>query len=144
MKRNEVIELLGISDNTFRKWCKAHDIPTNKPKYTENEAGRLQDCQEKMGEGMKWDDYLASIGKAPQQGVAAGVTTRYRDSIKELAPAVAANWWAELDAAVADEIQKQAKQPSALFSKVLTGFSLAFTPSDDPYLIEGEIIHDPE
>lgn len=145
MNRNEVIESLGISDNTFRKWCKAWDIPTNKAEYSNEDLEKLEHCQKAMADGMKWDEYLASIGKKSAKQASSGIVNRYLPTRQE-AKAVAEGAILAFDAMVAEEFVNLAAKPSPIFAglfKGLTGqriIDATLGDSDALYFLEGEIV----
>ena len=145
MNRNELLEALNISDNTFRKWCKAHDIPTAKAEYSDEDIAKLEHCQKAMADKMTWNDYLTSIGKASKQPIASGLVQRYLPTRQE-AKSIAEGAWMALDAMVAEEFVNQAKQPSPIFSRLLQGLkgqsviTQSLGDSDALYYLEGEIL----
>lgn len=149
MKRNELIESLGISDNTFRKWCKAHDIATNKSEYEDSDLKKLEHCQKAMTSKMGWEDYLQSIGKEPrQQTFSSGLVSRYSPEIEKTADVISDGLLQALDMAVAKKFNQKLSKPSSFFSSFLVNVSSApIVPTlanGDMYYLEGEIVEDEE
>lgn len=148
MKRNELIESLGISDNTFRKWCKARDIATNKPEYDDSDLEKLEHCQEAMASKIKWEDYLQSIGKAPQQQTfSSGLVNRYSPEIEKTADAISDGLLQALDLAVSQKFAQKLARPSSIFSNFLSSVSAApivpaLAGDDSSLYLEGEILED--
>lgn len=145
MNRNNILSSLEVSENTFRKWCRAHDIPTNKAEYDKADLAKLQDCKDAMASGIKWRDYLESIGKQlPQQTIGDNLINRYGGDIDSTADAVSDRLIEKLDVAVTTKFAKKLAKPSSIFSKVLTVL-YAPTPklgseADALYFLEGEIL----
>lgn len=145
MNRNEVMEALAISDNTFRKWCKAHDISTTKAEYSDEDIAKLEHCQKAMADKMTWNDYLISIGKASKHLASSGLVQRYLPGRQD-AKSIAQSVWTALDAMVAEEFVSEAKNPSPIFSRLLQGLkgqdiiTQSLGDSDALYYLEGEIL----
>lgn len=150
MNREELLATLEISLNTFRRWCKAHDIPTNKAEYDEADIQKLEDCQQAMASGMKWGEYLESIGKAPQQQTfSSGLIARYSPEIDRTADNISDGLLSALDLAVAQKFAKKLSKPSTIFSNFLSSISAApivpaLAGSDSLYYLEGEILNEEE
>lgn len=148
MNRNEVIKFLEISENTFRKWCRAWDIPTNKPEYTDDDLAKLQECKDAMASGMKWSEFLETLGKAPQQqSFSSGLVARYSPEIEKTADAISEGLLQALDLAVSEKFAKKLSRPSSIFSNFLSNVSAApivpaLSNSDALYYLEGEILED--
>lgn len=148
--RDELIADLGISLSTFKRWCKAWDIPINKDQYSDEDLEKLLHCQEAMtskSDKKTWREYLQSIGKEevePQQTISSSLVARYSSDIDGTAETIADGLVMALDVAVATKFtQKLGKQRSPIFSKVLAGFSSVaprLGESDDLLFLEGEIV----
>lgn len=148
MNRNEVIQFFEISENTFRKWCRAWDIPTNKSEYDDGDLANLQECKDAMASGMKWSEFLETLGKAPQQQpFSNGLVSRYSPEIERTAENISDGLLQALDMAVAEKFAKKLAKPSSIFSNFLASVSAApIVPAlggdDSLYYLEGEILED--
>lgn len=144
MPRKEVLELLGVSLNTFKKWASAHSIETNKSDYIDDDIAKLQDCQQKMSGGMRWDDYLRSLGKqSDQTSVGSALAQRYGKDVEKMAKPIAATMVQALDNAVANEFRNQLQSSrSTVFTQLVDSFTLELEATNPIALLEGEIVDD--
>lgn len=148
MNRDEIIAELKISLSTFKRYCKAWDIPINKPEYSDEDLEKILHCKEAMDNKVGWNEYLQSIGKEPaQQTFSSGLVSRYSPEIERTAENISDGLLQALDMAVAEKFAKKLSKPSSIFSSFLSSVSAApivpaLGSAEDLLYLEGEILED--
>lgn len=145
-QKQNLMKELGInSPTTWIKWCKAHDIPSNKSHYTDQEANSLRACRKALDSGMKWADYLRSLGKEiepePSESLGSSLAQRYGKDIDKLSKPIAGGLVQALDNAVATEFTRLLRTTkSTVFGQLASAFTLELETTDPIALLEAEII----
>lgn len=104
ISKKDLMGELGCSLNTYKKWCRAWNIPTDQQVLSQIEADRIRDAQTRTQvDGLVWADYLAEIADdvpTPEPeplDLVAELLPRYRQAGKILGQAIAADIIAEID-----------------------------------------------
>lgn len=146
MTKQDLMKELGInSPTTWIKWCKAHDIASNKSHYSDQEANSLRACRKALDSGMKWADYLKSQGKQvepePSKSLGSSLAERYGRDVEKLADPISDVMVAALDNAVARKFgEKLRKGRSTVFTQLVDSFTLELEGTSPIALLEAEIV----
>lgn len=126
MDQLELIELLGISKSSFRRWRGDLGIAI-KDSYSEEEQQQFLDLKERLGSKEKYRDAIAAItGKAPQEEnpLGSALIKRAKSQLDALQPeAIGEYLIQEFDRRVAIGFigAAKSKKPSA-FEQMIQGF----------------------
>lgn len=146
MTKQDLMKELGISSpTTWIKWCKAFDIASNKSHYTDQEANSLRACRKALDSGMKWAEYLKSLGKQvepePSSSLGSSLAERYGRDVEKLADPIADVMVQALDNAVARSFGKKLRSGrSTVFTQLVNAFTSELEGVNPIGLLEGEII----
>jgi len=92
MKQNELIELLGISASSFRRWRAGLGVAT-KDEYLDSEVELFQSLKAKLDEGLGFNDALAELTGKPadsRNGFSEALVKGFKPQLQKQADAVGA------------------------------------------------------
>lgn len=126
MNQSELIEILGISKPSFRRWRTGLGIEA-KESYSEEEQQQFLDLQERLDSKEKFQDAIAAItGKAPaeENPLGSALIKRAKSQLDSLQPEAIGEYLIhEFDRRVAAAFigAAKSKKPSA-FEQMIMGF----------------------